>query len=106
MVRLSAKAKVTPAGIKGSFPKVLVIAPPPIGKEYFNTEIGKSMGKNCDTKSLEMPSYLEDLLEPQGIEFLDTKEFVQMNTIDYMHLDLEGHKLLSKLVFNKIKSIL
>jgi lysophospholipase L1-like esterase len=106
IVRLSAKAKVTPAGIKGSFPKVLVIAPPPIGKEYFNTEIGKSMGKNCDTKSLEMPSYLEDLLEPQGIEFLDTKEFVQMNTIDYMHLDLEGHKLLSKLVFNKIKSIL
>ena len=106
IARLSLKAKNTPAGIKGSFPKVLVIAPPPIGKEYYDTSIGNAMGKNCDRKSEEMPVYLNELLKMQGIEFLDTKGFVFMNTIDYMHLDEEGHRLLSKLVFNKIKNIL
>jgi lysophospholipase L1-like esterase len=68
--------------------------------------VGKSMGKECDCKSEEMPKYLQELLEIQGTEFLDTRDSVPMNTIDYMHLDKEGHRLLAKLVFNKIKNIL
>ena len=61
------------------FPKVLVIAPPPIGKEYYDTDIGKSMGKNCDRKSEELLIYLNELLQIQGTEFLDTKGLVPMN---------------------------
>lgn len=105
IARLSHKAQNTPAGENGSFPKVLVIAPPPIGKQYIETEISKSMGRECDLKSEEMSKYLIELLE-HGIEFLDTKGLVEMNKIDFMHLDEEGHRLLAQLVFNKIKSIL
>lgn len=104
--RLSLKAKNTPAAVKGGFPKVLVIAPPPIEKEYYNTEVGKSMGRECDQKSSEMPQHLKGLLDIQGTELLDTKGHVQMNNIDFMHLDEEGHQLLSQLVFHKIKSML
>jgi lysophospholipase L1-like esterase len=106
IARLSLKASNTPAGIKGGFPKVLVIAPPPIGKKYIETDVGISMGKACDSKSEEMPVYLRELVELQGTEFLDASDTVSMNTIDYMHLDKEGHRLLAKLVFNKIKNIL
>lgn len=106
IARLALKAKNTQAGAKGSLPKVLVIAPPPIGKAYYDTEIGKPMGKECDVKSEEMPKILGELLKNSGIEFLDTKGSVPMNTIDYMHLDAEGHRLLSKLVFHKINNIL
>lgn len=106
ITRLALKAKNTRAGIKGSLPKVLVIAPPPIGKGYYHTDVYKSMGSDCDRKSEELSNYLENLLEPLDIDFLNTKGIVQMNEIDYMHLDQEGHKQLSKLVFHKIKSIL
>jgi lysophospholipase L1-like esterase len=106
IVRLALKAKNTPVGPSGSIPKVLVIAPPPIGKGYYDTEIGKPMGKDCDVKSEELSTFLKDLLEDIDIEFLDTKDTVRMNQIDYMHLDAEGHRLLAKLVFHKIKDIL
>jgi lysophospholipase L1-like esterase len=106
IARLSQKAKTTPAGPKGTSPKVLVIAPPPIGKEYFETEVGKSMGKDCDLKSAELSTHMEELMQMQNTEFLDAKNIVPMNTIDFMHLNEEGHRLLAKLVFNKIKNIL
>jgi lysophospholipase L1-like esterase len=106
IVRLSLKAKNTSAGLKGASPKVLVISPPPIGKEYYQSEVGKSMGKECDTKSEELSSYLAELLSTQDIEFLDTKGLIAMNHIDFMHLDEEGHRIFSKIIFNKIKTIL
>jgi lysophospholipase L1-like esterase len=106
IARISQKAKTTLAGENGECPQVLVIAPPPIGKEYFKTDVGKSMGAGCDTKSAELSTYLEELMQLQNTEFLDTKGKIPMNTIDFMHLDEEGHKLLAELVFNKVKTIL
>ncbi len=73
IVRLALKAKSTPAGEGGKPPKVLIIAPPPIEKEYYHTEVGRSMGRGCDIKSERMSEYLGELLEFQEIEFLDTK---------------------------------
>ncbi|MBS4213713.1 SGNH/GDSL hydrolase family protein [Neobacillus rhizophilus] len=104
IARLSQKAKSSPAGVKGDFPEVLVIAPPPIGIEYYETEVGKSMGKDCDIKSTELSAHLEELMWIQKTEFLDTKGIVPMNHIDYMHLDEEGHRLLAELVFNKLQT--
>ncbi|WP_028390134.1 GDSL-type esterase/lipase family protein [Bacillus cihuensis] len=106
IARLSLKAKNTPVGENGRFPKVLVIAPPPIGKEYYDTDIGKSMGRECDRKSDELAVHISGLLQAQGIEFLDTKGLVPMNQIDFMHLDEEGHKKLSEVVFHKVKRLI
>jgi lysophospholipase L1-like esterase len=106
IARLSFKAKITPAGKNGHFPKVLVIAPPPIGEGYYDSEVGKSMGMNCHRKSEDLTMYLKELLQIQGTEFLDTKGLVAMNNIDFMHLNEEGHQLLAKLVFHKIKNML
>lgn len=106
VARLVAKAKSTKAGFNGSSPQILVIAPPPIGASYSETPIGKSMGDGCDIKSAQLGNHLAELLENQHTHFLDTKGLVEMNNIDYMHLDEEGHRLLAQLVFNKIKSIL
>ncbi len=106
ITRLALKAKQTLSGPNGQNPRVLVIAPPPIGEEYVQTDVGKSMGKGCDDKSAHLESHLEELLAATDIDFLPTKGKVPMNNIDFMHLDEEGHKLLAKLVFNKIQSIL
>lgn len=106
IARLSLKAKNMPVGVNGNSPKVLVVAPPPIGNQYIQTEIGASMGSGCDIKSEEMPKYLEELLKAQNTDFLNTKGIVHMGTVDYMHLDQEGHKRLAELVFHKLQNIL
>ncbi|WP_071459185.1 SGNH/GDSL hydrolase family protein [Bacillus massilinigeriensis] len=106
ITRLAYKASRTPVGPDGQFPRVLVVAPPPIHKQYYKTEIGKSMGKHCDVKSEELAMHLEELLSETGIDFLNTGRKVPMNTIDFMHLDEYGHRLLARLVFDKIKDIL
>ena len=64
------------------------------------------MGDNCDKKSKEFPTYLEKMLQDENIEFLNLGNQVTMNTIDFMHLDEDGHKLTSELVHNKIMEIL
>lgn len=106
IVRLAVKAKNTTTSFIGNQPQVLVIAPPPIGSSYIDAEVGKSMGEGCDIKSAQLGEHLSELLESQNIHYLNIKGLVEMNTIDYMHLDEEGHKLLAQLVFNKIKRIL
>lgn len=106
ITRLALKAKSAPVSKNGSSPKVLVIAPPPIGSGYINSDVGPAMGKGCDRKSLELPKYLEELLKGHDIEFLNTAGKITMNEIDFMHLDENGHRELSKLVFDKINYIL
>lgn len=105
IVRLATKAKESPSGIDGKSPKVIVIAPPPIGAEYINTPIGKPMGIHCSEKSKELPDLLAALLEGTDIHFVDTKGHVSMNEIDYMHLNEEGHRRMANLMMEHIKRI-
>ena len=103
--RLSLRAKSIPAGFKNDFVNVLVVAPPPIGADYINSEIGVSMGKNCDIKSFEMSRHLRVLLKLQNTNFLDTKGLVEMNDVDFMHLSKKGHSDLASLIFSKLKDL-
>ncbi|MEK5256529.1 SGNH/GDSL hydrolase family protein [Paenibacillus sp. FSL F4-0125] len=106
IVRLALKAKGSGAGHAGKAPEVLVIAPPPIGAEYIHTPIGKPMGSNCSEKSMELSQHLAALLKGTDIHFMDSREYVSMNEIDYMHLDLQGHRNMADLVQNHVKRIL
>lgn len=105
LIRLAQKAKHSMTGINNKNPQVLVISPPIIGEKYSQTKIGNAMGEGCAKKSLELSEFLEIMLQAEQIEFLNASS-IPMNTIDFMHLDEEGHKLLAQLVFNKIKKIL
>lgn len=106
IVRLACKAKSTETGAGGNSPKVLVVAPPMIDPNYYDTTIKFSMGKKCDIKSKELPTHLNQLLTGTDIEFLDTSETVSMNDIDYMHLDKTGHKLLAEYVLKKVREMI
>ncbi|MFS0864311.1 SGNH/GDSL hydrolase family protein [Fredinandcohnia sp. 179-A 10B2 NHS] len=104
IARLADKASKTPAGANGGYPKVLILAPPPIKKGYYNTDVRYPMGDHCDKKSEEFPQFLESLLDKE-IEFLNLGSHVSMNNIDFMHLDEVGHRLTAELVEKKINEI-
>lgn len=106
IVRLALKARASASGIVGKAPEILVVAPPPIGEKYINTPIGKPMGQHCSEKSMELSEHLETLLKGTGIHFVDSKDHVVMNEIDYMHLDAKGHRLMAELIVSHITRIL
>ncbi|MNI78409.1 hypothetical protein D3C73_1347810 [compost metagenome] len=64
------------------------------------------MGIHCSEKSREVPAILASLLETTNIHFIDSHDSVSMNKIDYMHLDVEGHRRMAELVMQHIKRIL
>jgi len=105
IVRLALKAKASGAGLNGKAPEVLVIAPPPIGAAYIKTPIGLPMGKDCSEKSMELSKHLAVLLTGTDIHFIDSREHVSMNEIDYMHLDAQGHRNMADLVKYHVKRI-
>ncbi|WP_171645632.1 hypothetical protein [Paenibacillus phytorum] len=106
IVRLAKKTKGTESGIGRQTPEVLVIASPPIGKKYIDTPIGRAMGSQCSEKSLELAEHLESLLRGTGIHLADSKDEVAMNEIDYMHLDVAGHRKMAKFIQRQITNIL
>lgn len=106
IVRLALKAKGSAVGVGGRTPEVLVVAPPPIRPEYISTDVGKSMGKMCDEKAMELSEHLQHLLANSGIHFADAKQQIMMNEVDYMHLDAEGHHKMSDFMWKKITDII
>lgn len=105
ITRLATKAKNTLAGVDNSFAKVLVVIPPPIKAGYINSDIGPSMGIGCDIKSKDLAKNLRGLLRLQDILYLDTQDYVEMNNIDFMHLDKENHKKLADLIYKELVKI-
>lgn len=106
IVRLALKAKGSGSGPEGGTPEILVVAPPPIGENYIDSSIGKAMGTGCSEKSGDLPEHLAALLSGTGIHFIDSREYVSMNEIDFMHLDEEGHRKLAEFVQYHARRIL
>ena len=106
IIRTASKIKGSLTGRDGKDPLILVVAPPSIGSGYKNADAFLSMGRECDTKSKEMIPFLKEMALLNGFEFLNTDELVTMNHLDYMHLDVNGHKKMAKAIEDKILKIL
>ena len=100
--RLLQKAIATPAW-QGA-PKILVIAPPPMLKNYQSLLYGASMGDGCCKKCEELPAAYAEMAQKYGCAFLDAGSIpgVVMNELDGMHLTEEAHALLAKAVADKL----
>jgi len=78
----------------GKAPNILVICPPPIHPEMHDP----AMGRGCDVKGRELPSYLEATAKLTGAHYFNAAE-CEFNSLDHMHLTKKGHaQLADKLV--------
>ena len=85
MARLIRKAKTVDCWGPHA-PRILVVAPPPIG-EGFHDEI---MGEGCVEKSRGLARWYRTVAEQEGVDFLDG-DGCEMNRVDFMHLTRRGH---------------
>lgn len=105
ITRLAVKAGSVKAGPEGKGTRVLVVCPPPIKAKYAETEIGDAMGKDCDIKSKDLADNLSALLKIEGIPFFDSGKLIEMKSIDYMHLDAEGHRKMAHLMDELVRKM-
>ncbi len=75
---------------------ILLIAPPKIKEGYKTSEVFFTMGDKCDEKSRDLIKELELIAGETNCHFLNSDEFLEMNNIDFMHLDEKNHKLMAE----------
>ncbi len=96
----------TRGGVGTSYPtpKVLVLAPPPLGKLAPEGRAERFAGGVEKTKA--MPAYYEAVAKAAGAEFLEVGKLTTTDGIDGVHLSPEAHKAIGTGVAEKIKAIL
>ena len=106
MERLVTKALHTTEAWRGQ-PNILIIAPPPIEKGYYETSIGPEMGKDCMEKSMALSPLYQDIADRLHCHFLDAASIpgLGMYPYDYMHLSLEAHRLMAEKLAELIPQI-
>jgi len=90
------------SGPGGGSPKVLLIAPPKVGKL---TEFAE-MFEGAREKSEKFSYHYRKIADEYGCEFLDASEVVTSSNIDGIHLELSEHQKLGKRVATLVKRIL
>jgi len=90
------------SGPGGGSPKVLLIAPPKVGKL---TEFAE-MFEGATEKSEKFSYHYRKIADEYGCEFLDASEVVTSSNIDGIHLELSEHQKLGKRVATLVKRIL
>jgi lysophospholipase L1-like esterase len=96
----------TKGGVGTSYPtpRVLVLAPPPLGKLFPEARAERFAGGVEKTKAI--PGYYEAVAKAAGAEFLDVGTLTTTDGIDGVHLSPEAHKAIGIGVAERVKSIL
>lgn len=82
------------AGLGGSSPKILLLAPPPLLKLTNLTETFEDGYE----KSRKLSLYYRQIADQYGCSFLDTAEVITSSRVDGIHLDVTEHQKLGRLL--------
>jgi lysophospholipase L1-like esterase len=88
------------AGPEGHPPKVLLIAPPPVGKL---TEFAE-MFEDAEVKSRKFSEYYRRVAEEYGCMLLDTSEVIVSSDLDGIHFEAGEHQKLGEAVAARVKN--
>jgi lysophospholipase L1-like esterase len=90
------------AGVGGAVPRVLVMAPPSVGKLSEFAE----MFSDAEGKSRKFSEYYRRVAEEYGCEFLDTGKIIVSSDLDGIHFEAEQHWKLGSGVELRVREIL
>ncbi len=85
-------------------PKILLVAPPPLGP--VNDGVFKYMFGGNEDKSKELSKFYEAVAKANGVEFFDAGKTVKSSNIDGLHLDADQHEILGKSMVSEVKRII
>jgi len=85
-------------------PKVLFIAPPPLGP--IENGIFKFMFEGNREKSEQMPEFYKGVAQSRGVDYFDAGTVAKASAVDGLHMEAESHAALGKAVAIEVKKIL
>jgi lysophospholipase L1-like esterase len=90
------------AGPQDGAPRVLLMAPPPLGRL---TEYAEMFG-GAATKAQRFPEHYRRVAEEYGCSFLDTSQVIVSSDVDGIHLEPSQHRKLGRAAAEAIREIL
>lgn len=104
LTRLVRKAMDVKECWRDGKPNILIVVPKNIGEKYVETECFGHMGRECAEKSELLAAEYKQVAELLGCHFMDANEVVigGMTEIDYMHLNVDGHRQMAEAMAVKI----
>ena len=90
------------AGIAGSPPRVLLVAPPPVGRLSGYAE----MFDDAEGKSRKFSEYYRLAAVEYGCDFMDAGKFILSSDIDGIHFEAGQHHKLGQAVAHAVREIL
>jgi lysophospholipase L1-like esterase len=87
-----------------STPKILLLAPPPVGDLEGMPELAEKF-KGANVKSKQLPGFLERAALQAGVHFLDTQKVVRPSPLDGLHLSADEHGKLGRAVVEAVVRI-
>jgi lysophospholipase L1-like esterase len=84
-------------------PKVLFIAPPPLGP--IENGIFKWMFAGNREKSQQMTEFYAAVAQSRGVPFFDAASVAKVSEIDGLHMDADAHAALGKALAQQVKNI-
>jgi len=85
-------------------PKVLFIAPPPLGP--IENGVFKFMFEGNREKSKQMPEFYKAVAESRGVAYFDAGTVAKASSVDGLHMEAESHAALGKALAIEVKKIL
>ena len=86
-------------------PNILIICPPPIPQSVHTGALAEEMGPGCADKCVHMAEYFKATADLLGVHFLDAAD-CPFNSVDFMHLTREGHRMLAEHLAQLIPTLL
>ncbi|WP_300370821.1 SGNH/GDSL hydrolase family protein [Brachyspira sp.] len=91
--------------IKCNVPKILVLAPPPLGDKVESVNNFSEFDKNSISVSKELSSKYKLLSEQENVYFFDLGSIIKSSEEDQIHFTKESHKIVAEHLAEKIKNI-
>lgn len=93
------------AGIDEKPPKLLLVAPPFIGKVPDSSRFSEEF-EGSEEKSKQLGSYFKEVAMEYDCKFLDASKVVKTSEVDGIHLDMDQHIKLGHAIAEKVIEIL
>jgi lysophospholipase L1-like esterase len=92
------------AGIAGGTPKILLVAPPPIGTMQPGDEPSWT---GCQARAAELPRLYEELARRYKVDFANSQSVIKVEDLskDGLHLSADAHAKLGKFMTETVKAL-
>lgn len=105
LIEIINKAKSLECSFRNGMPNILIVCPTPILQNVGNSSFNEIMGNGCSEKSFNLHYEFEKTAKKLGCHYINAGDYIKASDIDCVHLELDAHKILADILYQKIRII-